>query len=392
MNHRICLTALAVALFAAPSGCNRSAEQERRFRDPWAERRAEVQRRLAEREAAENLAGPAPRLTWDKREIDFAELHSEGVGEQSLTISNTGDAPLELTQTAGSAGRIQVDPAEASVAPGEQIQLTLRRPASGGEGPFSETIELQTNDPRVPTLQLAASGVVLRRLTVMPPQIELPRIRSDEPAETIAFVVSDIWESFQLTDGETTLEGAAWTVEPAEPSELKLLGAKSGYLVTFTAPAGMQHGIYRHSLSFTATLPGGEPQRIETPVSCKVLRKVAVYGDGIDKDGVIRLGVLPVGKKHFRRFTVKIYDEDRNVGDVTISTKPEFLQARLAPRATAKGNVYSLEVTVPADAPEKVCRGATEGQVSVDFGRADLEPLTLGVEFTTHWFHEDDLL
>ncbi|MCA9237244.1 MAG: DUF1573 domain-containing protein [Planctomycetales bacterium] len=374
---------LALCL-AVAAGCDHAAEQQLKFRDPWAEKRAALAEARKAKEALDHLAQPTPRCALAQTDVEFEPLLPGAIGRRAVTIRNVGDAPLVLTAAETSSPSLTVDPATAEIAPGDAAELTLAWTARAGEEPFTETATVATNDPRVPKLELTATGSVLRELALHPPSLVFERGRSDKSSELCAFVTSEIWDDFEIAAAETSLAEATWKLEPADRGDLRLLGAKSGYLITYTTPKGMDHGRYQHTLSLTAAPADGEPQQIELPVVCKVLRKVAVYGEGIDADGVIRFGVVEAGEPHRRQFTVKVHDENPDVGEVVLTAEPSYVQAKLTPQATAQGNLYRLQVTIPADAPLEVHRGDTAGRLTIEFGHPALEPLELGLEFVTH--------
>ena len=115
--------------------------------------------------------------------------------------------------------------------------------------------------------------------------------------------MSQVWNAFTLDDLKTSLPGLTWNLTPADPHELKLLKARSGWRLAVTFPADMPTGSFQETLSFTArpaaTTPEVdasaslyEPLTREIPLEGTVLRRLAVYGADIQPWGMIEAGTI----------------------------------------------------------------------------------------------------
>jgi HYDIN/CFA65/VesB-like, Ig-like domain len=81
--------------------------------------------------------------------------------DRSVTISNTGDGPLQLTSVTLSAGFVRGAPTAQecgqTLGPGEHCQITIRF-APEHVGPQTGTLTVATNDPQRPALVVELKG------------------------------------------------------------------------------------------------------------------------------------------------------------------------------------------------------------------------------------------
>lgn len=224
-------------------------------------------------------------------------------------------------------------------------------------------------------------------LAVDPPAFEAPRARPDRPTEMVVLVSSQRWDQFELTNLASSLPGLTWKLEPAEQGLLARFSAKSGWYIRTTLPANLPSGeLQGKSLTLEAVSSADERdiRRLEIPIHAKVLRRIAVYGQGIDERGTINFGVLPVGVEHQRKLTVKVNDPLSRLYVTNIAVSPDYLQASLKPigrDGDNTGNLYRLEVALPATAPVSVHQGERLGTIKLEFDHPRISALTLHADF-----------
>jgi hypothetical protein len=114
-----------------------------------------------------------------------------------------------------------------------------------------------------------------------------------------------------------------------------------------------------------------------------VLRRLAVYGEGIDDTGTINFGVLPCGVEHKLNFIVKVRDELSTLTVRDLHVTPDFIGVRLEPisDSSAPENLYRLTVTLPATASPCVYRVQRFGKIHFEFDHPRIIELTLAVDF-----------
>jgi hypothetical protein len=197
-----------------------------------------------------------------------------------------------------------------------------------------------------------------------------------------------VWDQFVVEQVESSLPGLTWELEPAESQSLVPLKGKAGYRLRVTLPADLPQGLFSHWLRVRVNRPRGkshEPPRYEATLSGQVLRRLCVYGEGIDGTGVVYLGPVAAGQGARRRLLMKVRDPDRELNVERIETTPAFLQARLSRRPkvadSSDPGLYDLEIEVPANAPDCLFMGFPSGKVQILTRHPRIPALTLPVKF-----------
>ncbi|MEO6727204.1 MAG: choice-of-anchor D domain-containing protein [Blastocatellia bacterium] len=106
-----------------------------------------------------NDAQPVPRIGVPTS-LNFGSSAVGVTQPQTLTISNTGSAPLNITSITSSNAQFTLLPVTfpLTIAPGAQTQITVRfTPASAGAQ--TGTLTIASNDPATPSATVALSGV-----------------------------------------------------------------------------------------------------------------------------------------------------------------------------------------------------------------------------------------
>ncbi|MDR3127581.1 MAG: DUF1573 domain-containing protein [Tannerellaceae bacterium] len=92
---------------------------------------------------------------------DFGEIYEDdGVATCQFTLSNTGEAPLVLTQVNASCGCTVPEWSGAPVAPGDTTTIKVSYDPKRRVGPFHKTISVYSN-ARNASFHLSISGTVL---------------------------------------------------------------------------------------------------------------------------------------------------------------------------------------------------------------------------------------
>ncbi len=90
-------------------------------------------------------------------EIDFGSIITGDIARESFTIRNAGTATLEVTSLSIDDPAFSVDPASASLEPGERLTVEVTfNPES--EGDYTGTLTLETNDANASVITVALSG------------------------------------------------------------------------------------------------------------------------------------------------------------------------------------------------------------------------------------------
>jgi len=295
-----------------------------------------------ERPAAEPL-GPrleAAATTYDAGETDFSQAR-----DYSFTIRNTGDQPLRLSVISKSCTCTAVEAPAEPIAPGKEGKVVLRwTPIPGQVGPFSESAELRTNDPRQPTLQLVARALISPQVRIWPEDmsyVDLGTVNPEKPAEKDVKVFSTRLENFDLkaTMSHPGIRVAQEKLPPDSPvGEAR---ARSGYVLTLTTTGDLPQGYVRETLTLTVKVQGQEPRVITLPVYAQVDNSILQV---TPPEATFRARNLADGDrvKVLAQFLVPAKGQTLAIS----RCEPAFLTCG-QPRPTGKPGLWQFEVSIP---------------------------------------------
>lgn len=100
---------------------------------------------VAEAADRDATAGKFPKIEFDKKEHDFGEIEAKTNVETVFSYTNTGDAPLVITDIKSSCGcTVPKDWSREPLAPGEKGEFTVKFNGSG-TNKVSKTITVTAN-------------------------------------------------------------------------------------------------------------------------------------------------------------------------------------------------------------------------------------------------------
>lgn len=100
------------------------------------------------------MVGQKPVADFSTRRMNLGSVKSGTLAETNLVLYNRGSAPLELFTIQSSCACMSWKPANGKVAVGDSLVLHLTLETKGAFGVFDKKIELFTNDPVNPYVQL----------------------------------------------------------------------------------------------------------------------------------------------------------------------------------------------------------------------------------------------
>lgn len=100
---------------------------------------------------------PPPALTLVQTSIDFGSFDLARSAQQQLTIQNTGQGPLTITNVQSDLPQLKTSVTNLTLAPGESTKLTLTI-STEQTGMLSGTLQIISNDPTQPTATITLSG------------------------------------------------------------------------------------------------------------------------------------------------------------------------------------------------------------------------------------------
>ncbi len=228
------------------------------------------------------LAVPGPSATLSASSIDFVQQPVLSASSKTVTLTNTGGAPLVVTAvTAGgdfSAGD-KCPRAPGSVAPGGACSITVTFVPSTGNGPITGSLTLTDN---------AGSGTQ-----------SIPLSGSGQWGELNPLAVAIDFGSTLINPTGPTATGVETITIPDFPTILSAVSADAPYLVTNAdCPMGvvLPVGTTCHvQLAFEPTVPGTYNGRLVLRSNEPNLRVIALTGTALPPPASLDVAVGPIG-------------------------------------------------------------------------------------------------
>ena len=149
---------------------------------------------------------PVPAITVQETSIDFGTVEFAQPVQQTITITNTGTAPLEITGIESDVSGLTFEPSMFTLSPEGSRTVTVTLP-NATEGALSGSINISSNDPDRAKLTLSVSGIV------QPPPV--PTIAVQEKA--VDFGTVEVAQTVQQT----------FTVKNTGTAPLEITGIES---------------------------------------------------------------------------------------------------------------------------------------------------------------------
>jgi hypothetical protein len=306
-------------------------------------------------------------------------------GAHSFVIRNQGGGPLELSLGDGLPPGIRGEIFPPVVPPGQAAEVRITWTTDHRRSEYLANVLVATNDRSNEAIWLTVRGRVRVRMKAEPERLSFSRVEPGQAASAATLVYSPSRRKLPVLEAACSVAGATCTVVPATADALASVEAEAGCLVTVTLPEDMPSGAFAGVVRVrprAAEQVVREPLDLEVPFSGRVLRRLAVYGAGVDENGVVDLGIYPPGALRRHRLALKVRDHDPRLALVSAEFRPDFLRAALQPAGMdGKDHLYHLDITIPADAPECIYRGVSRGEMKLYFAHLRIPELTLSLAF-----------
>lgn len=97
-------------------------------------------------EPAKKPEGPLPEMTFDITEHDFGTITEGDVVTQKFKFTNTGEAPLIITNASSSCGcTVPTYPKDKPIAPGESSEIEVKYNSRGKKNQDNKTVRITAN-------------------------------------------------------------------------------------------------------------------------------------------------------------------------------------------------------------------------------------------------------
>jgi len=323
-------------------------------------------------------------LVVGETEYDFGTMDPLQRGSYEFVVRNVGAAPLELRKGETTCKCTISTVAGDAIPPGGEGKVRLDWLTSPHSGFYSQGTLVHTNDPATPAVELRVAGSIYTRLGFYPPKVVFSDLRPGASTTADVVMYSQHWDSIDIGEITSTIDGASWTVSPAEEDICKALDARCAYRLSIDTPPMQSPGTFRGELQLEASPGGlteGGPNQYELALEGKVLGFMGVYGPAVDSEGTVHLGHVPAGRGAVEQLTIRVLDDNPTLHVRRISVSPDFLNVSVEPytdEASAPG-LYRLRLEIPPDAPAVAMLGVHLGEIEIETDHPKLPILKLNV-------------
>ncbi|MEW6746975.1 MAG: DUF1573 domain-containing protein [Planctomycetota bacterium] len=201
-------------------------------------------------------SGPQPKLEADVAEVDFGDVLTEEKVKKTFTLTNTGEAELQIKQVDKSCGCtvpvMRVNDQEVSVAelnsgqktvklaPRETAQMEIEFDAKGQPpGKFRRAVTIHSNDPSRERLAIDVKATVVRAFELNPTNLRFKPIKRHH-AETASLVFkSSLLSDIELVEAKTPSPFVSVTWNKVPQADPKSVEIRIDVTITSEAPVGL---------------------------------------------------------------------------------------------------------------------------------------------------------
>ena len=178
-----------------------------------------------------------PAITVQQTAVNFGTIEAGQTSQQTITIKNTGTAPLEITGIESDVSGLTFDTTMFTLAPNSSQTVTITFPSSTA-GTFSGNITISSNDPDRAKHTVSVSVIVQAApapvLVVGEPAIDFGSIDAEKTAQQTFTIENTGTASLEVTGIESDVPGLTF-----EPS-MFTLAPNGSQTVTITFPKPME--------------------------------------------------------------------------------------------------------------------------------------------------------
>jgi hypothetical protein len=346
--------------------------------------------------AAASSASPGdsaqPSAVVDEPVHKFGTIELGGSQSHNFTIRNTGNAPLTLSKGGPptcKCTRFEVE--DSSVPPGASGIVTLDWKGEGEIGPFRQSGEILTNDPKHPKITLFVEGELTEAVRIEPRELVFSSMPARDPVAGQVRIYAVNSEGLEIVSHQfESSEGAQQfdvSFTPLSADEVAAHKAKSGVLAPLTSKPTLPLGPIRQKISLESNL--ASKPALQISINGTVVSDISIIGPDWSNDvAVLRLGAIKRSEGRSRTLRLVTRGQHRKDIEFSVASKsPEFLQVSLGEMIEVNQGAVTqvpLTIAVPRGAPEANHLGSAQGkmgEVVLSTSHPDVKEVKLKVQF-----------
>ena len=337
---------------------------------------------------------PAPAITVQQTPVNFGTIEAGQTGEQTITIENTGTAPLEITNIKGegAVSGLKFDTTMFTVEPGDSRTVTVTFPSST-EGTFSGNITISSNDPNSATSTLSVSVIVqplpVPVLVVQETAVNFGTVEVAQTVQQMITITNTGTAPLEITGIESNVSGLTFD------TMMFTLEAGGSQTVTVTFPSSTEG-----TFSGNITISSNDPERATQTLSVSVIVQPLPVPAIAVRESAIDFGTVEVAQPIQQTFTIvntgtaplEVTGIESDVSGLTFDTtmftlEPEGSRTVTITFPSSTAGTFSGNINISSNDPDRakhtvsvsvIVQAAPApvlvvGEPAIDFGTIDAE-------------------
>ena len=147
------------------------------------------------------IPSPVPAISVQQTAIDFGTIDAGQTGQQTIAITNTGTAPLEITGIESDVSGLTFEPSMFTLSPDSSKTVMIAFPSSTA-GEFSGSVNILSNDPDRAMHTLSVSIIVQAQVPSANPKADFNGDKKVDITDFLLFV-----QAFGSTNSKFDING-----------------------------------------------------------------------------------------------------------------------------------------------------------------------------------------
>lgn len=319
--------------------------------------------KLQEEKAKSQVKEP-PKIVFDEPRYDFGEVEEGTVVTHSFKFRNDGGSPLKITNVRKGCGCTSAVAGKEELQPGEESEIKVTFNSKGRRGRQTQRIQVYSNDPENPRVELIITGLVKQEFYVTPSRLYVGRVARGKPVTREIYIMEPGDTNIEITKTETSTPDIKVEVVPFE-KETNVPEASSVQIY----PQEQKRYVLKVNV-LTNREPGQFLEKIilTTNSKKKPVVEIPVIGTVVGEFGFLPpkayFGYVRPGQKAIREINLISHtDKEFSIGGINVNDLPVNVRLKTGSEK-AKRHTLVLELQ-PSEKPQTI-NGYIDVTVQVD--------------------------
>jgi len=161
------------------------------------------------------VAQPAPRITFEALHYDFGKIPTDNKVTHQFKVTNTGQAPLNITRVHASCGCTSTVAGKWTLAPGETTEVEVTFNPAGYRGPVRKSVQVTSDDPANPDITLTFEAECIQEIMPSTTSVFFQDVVRTTPRKASVKLVSGTGKPVKLVRAEA--KAAPWLKADCRP-------------------------------------------------------------------------------------------------------------------------------------------------------------------------------